>query len=107
LAAVIRKRNVCSAGGLDEIDIGDFVPSIKSRLREELLRRIQVADVVGDRTAVPLMANGAFVLPKAVQQPISQFCDRRDRFSHGTVPLKAANRACLQAASNPKLFLNP
>ena len=87
--AGIRERDVCRTAGLDEGQVGDFVPSIEGGLREEFLVRIQPVDVVGDGGDAPVMGDRACVLPIAGQQPIGQIRGRADRLSAGPCARRA------------------
>ena len=77
--AVVGERDVRGAGGLDEVDVGDLGPRLQRRQREELLRRIQPVDIVGDGVGSPVMGDGAVVLPEAVDEVVGKRRDRRDR----------------------------
>ena len=87
--AGIRERDVCRTAGLNEGQVGDFVPGIEGGLREEFLVRIQPVDVVGDGGGAPVMGDRAFVLPIAGQQPIGQLCGRADWLSGGSSTRRA------------------
>ena len=77
--AVMGERDVRGAGGLDEGDVGDLGPRLQRRQREELLRRIQPGDIVGDGVGSPVMGDGAVVLPEAVDEIVGKRGDRCDR----------------------------
>ena len=74
--AVVVERDVRGARGLHEGDVGDLVPGLQRRLREELLGRVQPADVVGDGVGGPVMGERAVVLPEAVDQIVGELRDR-------------------------------
>ena len=69
--------------GLDEIDVGDVVPGVQRRLRQELLVRIQAVDVVGDGVGRPVMGQRVVVCPEAIDQIIGERRDGRDRLCGG------------------------
>ena len=79
MRAVVDEGDVRGTRGLDEVEVGDLVPGLQRRLRQELLGRVQPVDVVGDGVGGPMMGNRAVVLPEAVDQIVGELRDRGDR----------------------------
>jgi hypothetical protein len=65
--------------GRDERDVCNLRPVRQRHQRQALLGRVQVAEIVGDRVAGPMMGNAVGKLgPIAVHQIVGELRDRAD-----------------------------
>ncbi len=87
MRAAVDEGDVRRAGGLHEGDVGDLVPGLHRRLREELLGRVQPVDVVADGIGGPVMGGGAVDMPEAVDELVGEL---RNRGGGGCVASGAA-----------------
>ena len=70
--AAVVISNIRRTRSLNEVEIGDFMPSFQRGLRKSYFRGRQSIDVVGDGGDGPMMANLTCVLPKSVQQVVGE-----------------------------------
>ena len=79
--SVVIEIDVGRTGGLHKRDIGNIVPKAQRIGRDRLFGSSQVAEIVGDRVAIKMVRNAAFIFPVAVDQVVSKLRDSRDRLA--------------------------
>ena len=99
--SIVVEVDVGGTGGQNERNVGDLLPKIERRCSQRLLRRGQIAEIVGDRIAEPMVGNGALSLPITVDKIICELGDSPDRLAGVEGPALKSAGAEVEVRAGP------